>query len=225
VVDLKHHLIVAHEVTNVGHDRAQLTTMARQAREALGQEGLTVLADRGYFKSEEILQCEQQGITPLVPKPQTSSNKAAGRFDRRDFIYIERDDEYRCPAGQRAIRRFTSVEDGLTIHKYWSSTCPKCAMKPQCTTNVNRRSTRWEHEAVLEKLQDRLDRTPEAARLRRQTVEHPFATLKAWMGSTHFLTKTLARVRTEMSLHVLAYNLKRAIKLFGAAPLIEMMRV
>jgi transposase len=225
VVDLKHHLIVAHEVTNVGHDRAQLTTMARQAREALGQEGLTVLADRGYFKSEEILQCERQGITPLVPKPQTSNNKAAGLFDRRDFIYIERDDEYRCPAGQRAIRRFTSVEDGLTIHKYWSSACPKCPMKPQCTTNVNRRITRWEHEAVLEKMQDRLDRTPEAARLRRQTVEHPFATLKAWMGSTHFSTKTLARVRTEMSLHVLAYNLKRAIKLFGAAPLIEMMRV
>src|SRR5437667_4358321 len=223
-VDTKHHLIVAHEVTNVGHDRTQLFAMATQARSATGNEELTVLADRGYFKGEEILDCDQAGITAMVPKPQTSNNKARGLFDKRDFRYIAADDEYQCPAGQRAIRRFTTVENGMTLHKYWSSACPKCPIKAQCTTSQYRRIARWEHERVLEAMQDRLDRTPEASRLRRQTVEHPFGTLKAWMGSTHFLTKTLPRVRAEMSLHVLAYNIKRAIKILGAQPLIEFMR-
>lgn len=224
-VDLKHHLIVAHEVTNVGHDRTQLTMMATQARDAIGQDALTALADRGYFKGDEILQCEQQGIATLVPKPQTSNNKAAGLFDKRDFIYIAKDDEYRCPAGQRAIHRCATDEDGLTMHKYWSSACPKCPLKSKCTSGTYRRISRWEHEAILEKMQDRLDRTPQASRLRRQTVEHPFGTLKAWMGATHFLTKTLPRVRTEMSLHVLAYNLKRVMKIIGPRPLIAAIQI
>ena len=223
-VDDKHHLIVAHEVTNVGHDRGQLSSMAKQARSATGNEELTVLADRGYFKGEEILDCDQAGITAMVPKPQTSNNKARGLFDKRDFRYIAADDEYQCPAGQRAIRRFTTVENGMTLHKYWSSACPKCPIKAQCTTSQYRRIARWEHERVLEAMQDRLDRTPEASRLRRQTVEHPFGTLKAWMGSTHFLTKTLPRVSTEMSLHVLAYNLKRAMQIVGILPLMQAMR-
>ncbi len=191
-VDAKHHLIVAHEVTNLGHDRTQLSSMAKQARSATGAEELTVLADRGYFKGEEILDCEQAGITPLVPKPLTSNSKAEGRFDKRDFVYIPEDDEYRCPAGERAIKRFTTIERGMTLHKYWPSACPKCPIKARCTTSEYRRIARWEHEAVLDAMQERLDRTPEASRLRRQTVEHPFATLKAWMGSTHFLTKTAA---------------------------------
>jgi transposase/conjugal transfer/entry exclusion protein len=222
-VDAKHHLIVAHEVTNIGHDRTQLSAMAKQARSATGQHSLTVLADRGYFRGEEILDCDQAGITPLVPKPLTSNSKADGRFDKRDFVYIPESDEYRCPAGQRAIRRFTSVEQGMTLHRYWSSACPRCPIKAQCTPSSYRRITRWEHEHVLDAMQARLDRIPQTSRLRRQTVEHPFATLKAWMGSTHFLTKTLPRVSTEMSLHVLAYNLKRAMQIFGVRPLMRAM--
>jgi len=223
-VDTKHHLIVAHEVTNLGHDRTQLFSMAKQARSATGAEELTVLADRGYFKGEEIRDCEQAGITTLVPKPLTSNSKAEGRFDKRDFVYIEESDEYRCPAGERAIWRFTTIERGMTLHKYWPSACPKCPIKSRCTTGEYRRIARWEHEAVLDAMQDRLDRTPEASRLRRQTVEHPFATLKAWMGSTHFLTKRLPRVSTEMSLHVLAYNLKRVMQIVGIVPLMQAMR-
>ena len=220
-VDTKHHMIVSHEVTNVGHDREQLSSMARQARDAVGRKSLTVLADRGYFKGKEILDCEQAGIKTLVPKPQTSGNKAAGLFDKADFRYIPSRDEYICPAGQRAKWRYTTVEDGLTLHKYWTSACFKCAIKAQCTTNQYRRITRWEHEDVLEAMQKRLERTPQTSRIRRQTVEHPFGTLKAWMGATHFLTKTLPRVSTEMSLHVLAYNLKRAMQIIGIVPLMR----
>ena len=214
----KHHLIVAHEVTNVGHDRDQLANMSKLAKAATGERELIAIADRGYYEGYEILECEQAGIAALVPKPMTSNNLADGRFDKRDFVYDEHLDEYRCPAGQTAIYRFTAVEHGKTLHKYWSSACPSCPMKPQCTTGSNRRITRWEHENVLDLVQARLDGAPEAMRLRRQTVEHVFGTLKAWMGSAHFLTKTLPRVRTEMSLQVLAYNLKRVIKIFGARP-------
>jgi transposase len=223
-VDTKHHLIVAHEVTNVGHDRTQLAGMAKRAREAIGEEKLTALADRGYFKGEEILDCEQSGITALVPKPLTSNSKAEGRFDKRDFEYLAERDEYRCPAGEHAIRRFTTVEHGMTIHKYWSSACPRCPIKAQCTTSSYRRIGRWEHEQVLDAMQDRLDQTPEASRMRRQTVEHPYGTLKSWMGSTHFLTRTLPKVGTEMSLHVLAYNMKRTMKIIGMRPLMQAIR-
>jgi len=159
-VDSKHHLIVAHEVTNVGHDHDQLTAMAKLAREAIGRKKLTVLADRGYFKSEEILQCAQERITTLVPKPLTSGSKADGRFDKRDFIYVAKRDEYRCPAGERAIWRMTTVENGQTLHRYWPSACPRCPLKKQCTPADYRRIARWEHEDVVEAMQRRLDRTP-----------------------------------------------------------------
>src|SRR4249920_2261960 len=180
-VDAEHHLIVAHEVVSDGVDRDQLAHMAEQARQAIGAEELTVVADRGYFKSEQILECTNAGITPLVPKTLTSNSRADGRFDKQDFIYVAADDEYRCPAGKRAIWRFTTVENGLTIRKYWSSACPRCPIRAQCTTSDYRRITRWEHEAVLEAMQDRLDRQPEIMRVRRQTAEHPFGTLKLWM--------------------------------------------
>ena len=223
-VDAKHHMIVAHEVTNVGHDRTQLSSMSKQTRDVIGVEKLTALADRGYFKGEEILECERAGINALVPKPQTSNNKAKGQFDKRDFHHIPADDEYQCPAGQRATRRFATVEDGMTLYKYWSSACPGCPLKAQCTTGKYRRIARWEHEQVLEAMQARLEQMPQASRVRRQTVEHTFGTLKAWMGATHFLTKTLPRVSTEMSLHVLAYNLKRAMQIMGVLPLIQAIR-
>src|SRR5450631_3940659 len=184
-VDAKHHLIVAHEVVTTGIDRDQLTPMAEQARAATGIDDLTVVADRGYFKGEQILDCEQAGITPILPKALTSNSKADGRFDKQDFVYIAADDEYRCPAGQRAIKRFTTIEHGMTLSKYWSSACPRCPLKAQCTPSPYRRITRWEHEAVLEAMQLRLDRQPEMMRVRRQTVEHPFGTIKCWMGWTH----------------------------------------
>ncbi len=223
-VDAKHHLIVAHEVVTAGIDREQLTPMAEQARAATGSDELTVVADRGYFKSEQIRQCEQAGITPIVPKSMTSNSRAEGRFDKQDFIYIAADDEYCCPAGQRAIKRFTTIENGLTLHKYWSSACPSCPLKARCTPSPYRRIARWEHETVLEAMQQRLDRQPEMMRVRRQTVEHPFGTIKHWMGWTHFLMKTLPRVRTEMSLHVLAYNLKRVMRILGIGEMLAAIR-
>ena len=223
-VDAQHHLIVAHEVITEGVDRDQLSRVAEQAREATGIEQLSVVADRGYFKGEQILQCDQAGIIPIVPKTLTSNSLAEGRFDKQDFIYIAADDEYRCPAGERAINRFTTVEAGLSLDVYWSSACPHCPMKARCTRSQYRRIRRWQHEAVLEAMQERLDRQPEMMRVRRQTVEHPFGTIKHWMGWTHFLTKTLARVRTEMSLHVLAYNLKRVMRILGIEELMRAMR-
>ncbi len=214
-VDAKHHLIVAHEVTNVGNDRGQLANMADQARTAMGKRKLEAIADRGYFSGPQIKACEEAGITSYVPKPMTSNSKAAGRFSKADFIYIQRDDEYQCPAGERLRWRQTTLEKGLNIHSYWSSACGACALRAQCTTGKERRVRRWEHEAVLERLQARLDRKPKQMTVRRRTVEHVFGTLKHWMGSTHFLTRRLENVSTEMSLHVLAYNLKRVIAILG----------
>jgi transposase len=139
-------------------------------------------------------------------------------------VYEPTDDEYICPAGERLIWRYTSVDAGLRKHRYWSSLCPKCPIKDKCTPSDYRRVSRWKHEKELELMQARLDQAPESMRVRRRTVEHPFGTLKAWMGATHFLTKGLERVRTEMSLHVLAYNLKRVMNLMGNEALMAAMR-
>ena len=223
-VDTEHHLIVAHEVTNVGHDRTQLSNMARQAKEALDTDELKVVADRGYFKSEEILACEEAGITTYLPKPQTSGNQARGQFGRDAFHYIAKDDAYECPAGERLAWRMKTQDKGRVLHLYWAANCRQCRIKAQCTSGIRRKMTRWEHEEVLDRAQARLDRNPQMMRIRRSTVEHPFGTLKAWMGSTHFLTRTLDRVNTEMSLHVLAYNLKRMMNMVGTQPLIEAIR-
>ena len=222
-VEAEHHLIVAHEVTNQGHDRTQLANMSKQAQEAIGHDALTVVADRGYFSGEEILACEQQGLTVILPKPQLGT-LAKGQFRKRDFRYIAEDDEYVCPAGERLIYRMTNEEKGQTLHRYWTSHCPRCVLRPRCTKSDYRRIARWEHEDVVEAVQERLDRHPIFMRIRRQTAEHPFGTIKSWMGHTHFLTRTLEKVRTEMSLHVLAYNLKRAISLLGVASLVEAMQ-
>ncbi len=224
VVDAKHHLIVAHEVTNVGTNRDQLTLMAIQAREAMETQELTAIADRGYFKSEEILASHEAGIKVYVAKTETSSAAADGRFGRADFIYNAERDEYRCPAGQTLIWRFEAIEHGLKLHRYWSSNCKSCSMKMQCTPGEQRRISRWEHEDILDAMQVRLDHSPDIMRIRRQTVEHPFGTLKFWMGSAHFLTRTMERVSTEMSLHVLAYNMKRMMQILGTAGLMEAMR-
>jgi BMFP domain-containing protein YqiC len=219
-VDIEHHLIVTHEVNNVGSDRSQLSNMAMKARTAMDTKELTALADRGYFNGEEILACDQAGILTYVPKSETSTARAAGRFDRSDFRYMAETDEYRCPAGERLIRHMTTVENKRTLHRYWSSNCQHCHLKPQCTPSKQRRVARWEHEAVLEAAQERLDHAPGIMTVRKSTAEHPFGTIKSWMGSTHFLMKGLKHVGTEMSLHVLAYNLKRVMAIIGIKPLI-----
>jgi hypothetical protein len=220
-VDTKNHLIVAHEVTNVGTDRHQLSNIAEQARTEMGVETLDVVADRGYYASEEIRACEEAGITVTLPKPMTSNSKAAGRFGKQDFVYIAADDVYICPARERLTYRATTSDAGKMIRRYWTSACRACALKSKCTTETTRRVSRWEHEAVLETVQARLDHHPEKMTMRRQTAEHPFGTIKDWMGATHFLTKRLPKVATEMALNVLAYNIKRVMALIGVAGLLE----
>ena len=223
-VDTEHHLIVTHEVTNVGTDRAHLAHVAKDTKATLQAESLDVVADRGYFNGEEILACEKAGITVTLPKPMTSNSKAEGRYGKQDFRYVAEEDVYVCPAGERLAYHYTNEENGLILRRYWTNACQRCAIKRSCTTAKERRITRWQHEHVLEAVQRRLDEHPEKMRQRRETVEHPFGTIKAWMGATHFLTKTLPRVATEMALHVLAYNLTRVINIMGIQPLMAAMR-
>jgi transposase len=222
-VDTQHHLIVAHEVTNVGTDRHRLADMSELAREELDSDTLDVVADRGYYEGREIKACEDAGIAVTLPKPQTSGAKAEGRFGKQDFVYVAANDLYRCPAGEQLTYRFAVVEDGKTIRRYWTNACKTCALKDQCTTGPERRISRWEHEAVLETVQSRLDHNPDAMRVRRSTAEHPFGTMKCWMGATHFLTMTLPKVATEMALNVLAYNMKRVFAIIGVGALLKAM--
>ena len=223
-VDTEHHLIVNHEVTNVGSDRSQLARVAKETKATLQTDRLEAVADRGYFNGEEILACDQAGITVTLPKPMTSGAKSEGRFGKQDFVYLSQEDVYRCPAGERLKYYYTNVENGLTLRRYWTNACRTCALKSRCTTGVQRRITRWEHEHVIEAVQRRLDENPQAMRQRRETVEHPFGTIKARMGATHFLMKTLPRVGTEMALHVLAYNLTRVMNILGTGALMAAMR-
>lgn len=224
-VDTKNHLIVTHEVTNIGSDRSQLMKMASLARDEMGCDRLQAIADRGYFNSQEVKACLEIGITPLVPKPLTSNARAEGRFGKPDFIYLKKVDQYQCPAGQRASYRFSREEGGLMLRIYWSSACPGCARRSECTTSSYRRIRRWENEHLLEAMQRRLDRMPQAMTLRRRTIEHVFGTLKSWMGSTHFLTRRLHNVGSEMSLQVLAYNFKRVMQLLGVPETMRAMRL
>lgn len=223
-VDTKHHLIVTHDVTTSGSDRSQLARMAEKTKAVLQTETLDVVADRGYFSSEQILACHEADVTVTLPKPMTSGSRSKGRFVKQDFRYLADEDVYLCPANERLPRRFRSVENGLVLYRYLTAACHDCAIKGQCTTGKERRITRWEHEHLLEDVQRRLDEDPEAMRRRRETVEHPFGTLKARMGATHFLMKRLKNVRTEMALHVLAYNLTRAINILGTGPLMKAMQ-
>ena len=224
-VDTKHHLIVAHELTNVGHDRSALAKIAGQAKAALQVTELTVVADKGYYSGEQIKDCMDSGVTPIVPKCKTSSNRSNGLFDKNTFIYHPDKNEYECPAGEALIERFRTIEYGKTLIAYWSSNCKTCTLKPQCTTGVNRRVKRWEHEAVLDQMQTNLEAMPDAMKIRRCTIEHTFGTIKSWMGATHFLTKTKEHVSTEMSLHILAYNLKRVMNIMGSSNLMKAMAV
>jgi transposase len=224
-VDAEHHLIVTHEVTNLGHDRTQLEPMALKAQAATGCVQIMALADRGYFNGEQVLACEGTGVLPCIPKTDTSSAAKRGLFTRHDFVFDAENDHYTCPAGKKLTRSRprSDRKDDLDEYRHLTA-CFTCPLKQKCTPDKLKRFKRWKHEGVLDQMQARLNRMPHAMGIRRQTVEHPFGTLKAWMGSTHFLTKTLEKVRTEMSLHVLAYNLKRMIQIFGVRPLIQAIR-
>jgi transposase len=223
-VETKHHLIIAHEVTNVGSDRSQLSHVAQEAKAVLQTDSLDAIADRGYFSGDEILACENAGIIVTLPKPMTSNSKAEGRFGKQDFRYVPYEDVYICPAGERLTYSFTTEDKGSVLRRYRTNACQRCSSKHSCTTAKERLISRWEHEHVLEAVQRRLDEHPEKMRQRRETVEHPFGTIKARMGATHFLMKTLPRVATEMAMHVLAYNLTRVMNIVGAQPLMAAMR-
>jgi len=222
-VDTETHLIVAHEVTNVGNDRAQLAPMAKAAKAALAADRLNVVADRGYFSGAEILACDEDEITATVPRPETSGNRKKGMFVKADFIYDAAADTYTCPAGKVLTYRYTREEGGLMHRRYWQNDCQHCPLKARCTTGKERRITRWEHEHLIEAMYARMDETPDLMRTRRCTVEHPFGTIKAWMGATHFQMRRLRNVRTEMALHVLAYNIKRVINMIGVRSLLTAM--
>jgi transposase len=198
--------------------------LAKQAQAVLKTDRLEAVADRGYFNGEEIKACDDAGITVTLPKPMTSGAKSAGRFGKQDFVYLADENAYRCPAGEKLKYYYTNEENGQTLHRYWTNACRTCALKRRCTTGAQRRITRWEHEHVLDAVQKRLDANPNAMRTRRETVEHPFGTLKMRMGATHFLMKTLPKVATEMALHVFAYNLTRVLNIFGAEPIMSAVR-
>lgn len=223
-VDTATHLIVAHDVTNVVHDRAQLAPMAKMAKAALQAESLNAIADRGYFNSPELLACEEAGITATVPRPETSGNRKKGMFVKADFFCDAASDTYNCPAGKVLTYRYTREENGLMHRGYWQNDCQFCPLQPRCTTGKERRITRWEHEHLIEKMYERMDETPGLMRIRRCTVEHPFGTIKAAMGATHFQMRKLRNVRTEMALHVLAYNIKRVMNIIGSRALLEAIR-
>ena len=223
-VDTEHHLIIAHEVTNSGTDRAQLANMGTQAKEALGVDKLEAVADRGYYSGEEIKACDDADIEVTLPKPATSGMEAKGQFGKHDFVYLADDDAYRCPAGEMLSYHSATVDDGRAIRRYWTHACVTCPLKARCTKAKYRVISRWEHEHVMEAAQKRLDEHPQAMRQRRETVEHPFGTLKMRMGATHFLMKRLPKVATEMALHVLAYNLTRVMNIMGVKPLIAAVR-
>jgi transposase len=215
IVDAETHLIVTHEVTNQGHDRDLLAKMATQAKAVLQREDMHILADKGYFSALEILSCYRAGITATVPRSDTSGARSKGHFVKADFAYDNQADIYRCPAGQALIYRTTSEQQGLQMRRYWTNACKACALKSRCTTGHERRVSRWEHEHLVEASNARR-RSPSAPMsVRRSTVEHPFGTIKSWVGPCHFLTRRLRGVRTEMALNVLAYNIKRMIALVG----------
>lgn len=220
-VDTESHLIVTHKVTNQGFDRDQLSPTAIAVREALHRDDLHAIADKGYFSGPEILACHEAGITATVPRPATSGNAAKGMYVKADFAYDAARDVYVCPAGEELIYRYTTEERGVQVRRYWINECQTCPLQSRCTTGTERRITRWEYEHLIDAMREKLSRDTDPMTLRRCTVEHPFGTIKAWMGHTHFLTRTLKNVRTEMALNVLVYNIKRVVSLIGIRRLMQ----
>jgi len=221
-VDQKHKLIVDHEVTNEPTDRNLLHPMALRAQEVLGVDHLEVVADMGYANGQQVKACLESGITPYLPQANTSANSALGLFGKQDFRYDPAPDGYLCPAGEMLSFRFQTREAGRDIRTYTTSACALCRLKPRCTrSRGNRRITRWVDEAILEAMAERVKAHPEKVKLRKCLVEHPFGTIKRHWNQGFFLTRGLTKVKAEMSLTVLAYNIQRVVKILGVPRMIE----
>jgi len=213
-VDARHKLIAADDVTNEVTDFKQLANVAIAAKANLELKQAEVVADAGYYNAAEVSRCVEQGITPLIPKADTSANTARGLYGKSRFRYDEKKDVYVCPAGAELTYRFHTYELGRELRYYQAKDCAGCALKKQCTRNkANRRITREENEGLMEAMAARMKAQPEKFKLRKELAEHPFGTIKRWFGYTHFLLKGLVKVRTEWSLTTLAYNLKRVLNL------------
>jgi len=180
--------------------------------------------DKGYYKGEEIVASEAAGISVVVPKPMTPNAAARGQFDKADFAYDRDLDVYVCPAGEHLTYRFTGQQDGKAIKSSWSGACADCVLKAKCTTGKERRVRRWELEDVLARVQDRSDADPAQLAVRSMTVEHPYGTIKSWIGAMHFKMRTLKKVATGMALHVLAYNMTRIMNIMGIPAMIAAMK-
>lgn len=221
-VDPKHKLILDHQVTNNVTDRDLLSDMAKRAKEILGVDQLEALADMGYYHGKEIKACLDEGITPYIPKPRTSANRKRGLFAKEDFQYDPEKDCYWCPAGESLTFRFQTTEKKRDIKYYATPACAHCTIRHQCTSSKDgRRITRWVDEDLLDEMERRVRASPEKMKLRKQLAEHPFGTIKRPWNQGYFLTKGLENVGTEMSLTVLAYNIKRAINILGVPKMLE----
>lgn len=225
-VDTKHKLIAEQQVHNKVSDLGLLAETAAAARENLGVDKIDAVADRGYFKIEDIEACEAASIVPYVPKPQRGPAVAKGFFTKDQFRYDAKADTYTCPGGE-SLRRASSrpVRDGVRLFNYINvPACKTCALKARCTDAGSHKVTRYENEAVLERMDERLAAQPGVLDERRESVEHPFGSVKQWMGQGAFLTRRLENVRAEFSLTAIAYNLRRAITLVGIPALIAAVR-
>lgn len=225
-VDTKHHLIVYHDVTNT-NDRGELARVTKLTQQALNRTDITVLADKGYYSRKDIKATLDLGANPLVPKTDTSGNAKKGLFTRSQFKYDSDRDLYVCPANQELPKSRRGWDDGLEQDFYYSILkCRECDVRDKCTTSKKepRKMRRWVYETEVEAMLARLDDAPGTPVIRKQTVEHPFGTIKMWMGATHFLTRQFKNVNTEMNLHVLAYNMKRMISIMGVQGLIKAIR-
>ena len=219
-VDTKHKLIAEQEVTNQVLDMGLLAPTVTAAMEALGVETIEAVADRGYFKFEDIEACEAAGVTAYVPRPIRGFSAREGFFTKEEFRYQPNRDVYLCPANVvLSPRYFGKVRDNVKIDYINRKACPTCPLKPRCTTMAYRRVTRLENEAVLDRMAARLAARPDMIGQRRESVEHPFGTIKQWMNQGAFLMRRLENVRGEFSLTALAYNIRRAISLVGVSGL------
>ena len=215
-VDAKHKLIAADDVTNEGTDLHQLADIALQAKANLEIKQAEVLADAGYYNAAEVSRCTDNGLTPFIPKSDTSANTARGLHGKSQFKYDAAKDGYVCPAGGTLTYRFSTYELGRELKYYRAKGCQACALKGRCTRNkANRTITREANEHLMEAMAARMQQHPEKFKLRKTLAEHPFGTIKRWFGYTHFLLKGLPKVQCEWSLTTLAYNLKRVLNLVG----------
>jgi transposase len=218
-VDSKHHLIVDHEVVNAPSDQNQLAPMAEKAKETLGVESLTVVADMGYYHGEQIKKCEDNNITVFTAKPETSANQKLGLFHKDLFVYDSKKDSFTCPAGEELKFRSMLDEGGRLTRYYVTPACRGCPLKAKCTRGEQRRITRWIHDDVLDRMRERVRNNPDMMKKRRCLVEHPFGTIKRWMNQGYFLMRGLPKVRAKFALSVFSYNLKRVIKVLGTEKL------